>query len=188
MEGNPGAGRDSAVGPAAAVVLSVAFWLCLFAAGGIVAAVALASRIVVQADLEREYSLRQGELLAIEEEVAQDEWLVSQLKSHPEQAEQFARSGALSGAEGRASRLAGPQRGTRVEFVQPWYVPIARELDRSAARRWRWLSVAGGLVLFGFVFLHERGGTGRIGRAFTVPWRVLAARYARSGMRDRAEE
>jgi hypothetical protein len=180
-----------AVRPVGGLVLTIGFWGCLVAAGGLFAAVSLAPRVVVREQLEREAAARQSELLTLAQEIGRLELVARGLGEDSPLAAAVARS-ELQRSPAGVRTLPVPERLRHdprdaapepidVTYEEPLYLPVLQSLAQSPERRLRWSLAAAGLLLFGFVFLHEHAGSRAVGRMLIAPIGWLGRRYQRCG-------
>jgi hypothetical protein len=170
-------------------VLSIGFWSCLAASAVLFATVTLAPRWVARHDLKLEYNARQVRLLAVDAELQQLARVAEGLEHDPKFAAAVARHELRDPAEGELlpidAALHYDLRARPVETVDfanndAWYLPILRRLASSPELQRLWYGLAAGLLVFGFVFLHEHAGSRALTHAMTAPFRVFVSRYARS--------
>jgi hypothetical protein len=172
------------------LVLSLGFWAALFAAAAIVGVVSLGPRWVRKIELERTYLERQVELVDLQQEVRRLESLADRLASDrvaarridPHRAVEMSRPGRAATAielspELRHDPRAATTHGPAVEWSDPWYLPLLQRLNDSPRAQAGACLVAAGLLLFGFVFLHENAGAATAGRALVMPFASLGGRY-----------
>lgn len=169
------------------LVLTIGFWSCLLAAGGMFSAVSLAPRVVVREQLERESAARQSELLTLAQEIGRLELVARGLAEDSPLAASVARNELQRSPAGVRAipvperlrhdpRDAAPE-PVDVTYEEPLYLPVLQSLAQSPVRRLRWSLAAAGLLLFGFVFLHEHAGSRAVGRMLSAPFCWLGRRY-----------
>ncbi|MFV0444329.1 MAG: hypothetical protein ACK5Q5_12235 [Planctomycetaceae bacterium] len=187
---------DAAGMPLAGLVLSLGFWGCLIAAGALFGAVSLAAKVVCREDLVRDHAHRQGELLTLQREVQHLQQVANELRSDSRLAASVARQAwpfepnhlvsiPLTGELQHDPRQLPPD-PIDVVYEEPIYLPLLQSLADSPRRRWRWSFLAAGLLVFGFVFLHENAGSRALGRALIAPGVWLGRRYSARSDADSA--
>lgn len=170
------------------VILSIGFWACAGCAAVLFGAVSLAPRVVERARLERDYFARQSELVDLQGEVQHLERLVQQLEragagALQEGADRRPREGVDRGVslplsdELKHDPRHAPVESAGVPYSDPWYVSILAGVAASRERQRDWSLLAGGLLLFGFVFLHEQAGSRCLARSVVTPCGWLVRRY-----------
>jgi hypothetical protein len=168
-------------------LLSLGFWSCVFAASALWGAVSLAPRLVDRHDLERRFAERQGQLLTLHGDIEQMRMVRKELERQSEFTATVARHELrqtppsvdvlpVSPELRHDAREARPA-PVDILYDAPWYLPVLRRLAASDELRTRWSLWAAGLLLFGFVFLHENAGTRAVVRLALAPFRGLARRY-----------
>lgn len=148
-----------------APVISAAFWLCLFAAAGLYAAVALAPKFHTYLQLKKQHRGGQIELVQLEQQVHYLQKVVHALETEPAFSAELARidfDAARPGDEripvDPSLRLddrpheAAPMASLPVSY---WYEPFLDPLARNAHLRGGLLAMAAVLVVGAFTFLQE---------------------------------
>jgi len=171
-------------------IVSLTFWCCLLVAAGLFGATVLAERIVVLAEQERTFAMHQAELLTVQHQVEHLSLVKSAFENDSQFRDEVARreidatkTGTIQipVAESLHFDARLPTRAAVVSrYVTPWYVDVVRPIADSSSLRWRLSLIAAGLVLFGFVFLHDGPGPRRVIAMLACPIRGLWRRYAMS--------
>ncbi|MBW3540714.1 MAG: septum formation initiator family protein [Planctomycetes bacterium] len=145
-------------------LVSLAFWLCLFAAGALYAALALGPRWLTTLELEREHLSNQLRLVALEQQVDHLRRVAAALEGDPAFAAELARNdfGARPSAEETIAvetalrlRAGSPPRFKPASLPEPWYVPLLAALAQPGPPRTLALAAAAALVLVSFGWLHD---------------------------------
>ncbi len=147
-------------------LISLAFWLCLFAAAALYATVTLSPKLLAFLTLNRQYHGNQWKLVSLERQVGHLEKVIDAQKHDPGFVREQARSDfdVASPDEQRISveshlRL---NIGTGAASLQvapaelPWYSPLLAAVARSRPVSNALLFVAALLVLYAFAMLYER--------------------------------
>ncbi|MEZ6058457.1 MAG: hypothetical protein R3C01_17285 [Planctomycetaceae bacterium] len=168
-------------------LLSIAFWGTLVVASGLFAIVVLAPRVVAHASLEREFYTAHRELVTIQQEVRHLERVERALKEDPRFLAEVARQELDAGRSHDLLLSVGselqfdarlPQLDDDLpEYVEPWYVHPLTALNADAALRQQLCLIAAGLLIFGFVLLHDGPGPRRVVELLAEPIRQLLVRY-----------
>lgn len=178
--------------------VSLLFWLALFAAAALYAAVALAPKYLAYLEISREYYDNQVRLVGLQRQVAYLQKVGAALENDPQFAAELTRvefDASRPGEERipveRHLALDGrvPQPPSAVSTARlPWYAPLVVLAAENRRLRRDLLIAAGAIVLVAFTFLHEseaprirsaaRMVHGAASTAF-APVRWLAARYRR---------
>ena len=167
--------------------VSLLFWLCLAIAVALYGACALAPRVVVWAELQRQSARNQAELVNLDQQVQQLARVAHALERDPTFAAELARV-ELDAARPGGTRIPLPPslgfdprvpRAAAVvaEPLEPWYLPAARLVATDAKLRWKLLGFAAGLMLFAFVFLQ--GDLSRLASIGATSRRVLRTVFGR---------
>ncbi len=144
--------------------VSVAFWLTLFAAAAVYAAVVLSPKMQQMLLLQREYVTGQWELVELEHSVHQMQRVAAALQQDPDFAAELARS-RFGTPEGNGTALlvsdelsleAGGPVLRQPAAALPWYYPLVATFAGHTRLRQAALATAAGLILAGFGFLHPR--------------------------------
>lgn len=144
-------------------VVSVVFWCTLFIAAALYAVVALAPKFERILTLRREHTANQWQLVALEDRVRELDRVAAALQTDERFAAELARSRfgvadrsrtSISVSDELQINTGAPPGPVQVDL--PWYYGIVSRFASSTPLRATCLSLAGGLVLFGFGFLHER--------------------------------
>lgn len=145
---------------------SLLFWVCLFLAGGLYAAVALSPKLLAYLALEREFSANQWRLVALDRQVSHLEKVIEAQTHDPAFVREQARS-AFDVASPDELRIP-VDRHLRLNIeaaalepqlpprTHPWYAPLFSAVARSHELGNALLGAAAALVLFAFTFLNER--------------------------------
>lgn len=146
---------------------SLTFWLCLFTAAGLYAAVTLSPKLLAFLSLNREYHANQWKLVSLEKQVARLQRVIDAQKNDPAFVREQARSDfdVASPDEQRIPvdshlRLniaAGSADLTVFSPDLPWYAPLLASIARSRQVANSLLGIAAFLVLYSFTLLYERG-------------------------------
>lgn len=147
------------------ILVSVAFWMCLFSSAALFASVSLAPRLVEWHELQLSTLDRQQQLVELEMHIQHLGHVAHALEHDPHFRAEVTRReiGGESDASSipldksltvdlTAPRVSGPN----VPLVVPWYIPILRTLSVPSDWRRRVLWISAGLCLFAFVGLRER--------------------------------
>lgn len=169
------------------MILSLGFWFALMSAGVVFSAISLGPRWLTQIDLSRTYTFRQGELVALHEEVRELERIARTMERQ---------AAATAVAERRPARRKGPSQaipldaelrhdarkpvmaGTSLVWSDPWYLPLLQQINHSRRTQVQTALAAAGLFLFAFVFYHEKTGAAALMRLMIRPVQRLLGRYA----------
>lgn len=187
MHVNPRTSDSTDGEPTTGWFVSLAFWLTLFLAAGMYAAVALAPKLERMIRLRADRMANQTRLVNLESRVEQLERVVAALEHDAAFSEELARLRYGSNRPGDQviSLPAGLQLDTTNPQVVnsqpelPWYYSALRQFSGNSWLRAGLLTGAGAVLLFGFGFLHGRYAAqvhrtlGRVGRFA----RVLGGRY-----------
>jgi hypothetical protein len=160
------ASNPSPVPPAErSILVSIAFWLCLFSSAALFASVSLAPRLVEWHELQLSTLDRQQQLVELEMHIQHLDKVVHALEHDPHFREEVTRREIGSGADDASIPLdksltvdmTAPRTiGPNVPLVVPWYIPILRTLSVPSDWRRRVLWISAGLCLIAFVGLRER--------------------------------
>lgn len=172
---------------ASGIILSLGFWCCFAAAAVLFGAVSLSSRLMERHRLEQQFARRQGDLLTLQREVDHLEAVVRALEAEGRLTRSVALHELRQAPRGVAAipveeRLRYDPREADVtpvdvDHADPWYLFILRALAESPERRWGWGLVSAGLLVFGFVLLHEQAGSRTVWFLVTQPLRYGLRRY-----------
>jgi cell division protein FtsB len=146
--------------------VSVAFWLCLFAAGSAYAGVALAPKLVAYLELRHQYVAGQTALVELERRNLHLERVTAALESDPQFAAELSRVNLDAARPGEERIAVDPSfhlearpTDAPAESVEPaWYLPHVRRLAGDAKLRQRALIAAGVVVVLAFALLHDANG------------------------------
>jgi hypothetical protein len=160
--------RAPAEGPRGWFV-SLLFWLCLFLAGAMYAAVALSPKLLAWASLRDEHYGNQVRLVELEKQVKYLGRVVDALEDDPEFAAQLARVDFDASRPGDERITVDPSlsldardesRPRATVDRTAWYLPLLRQFaDRPEFRR-ALLTIAAALSIFSFAFLQEAPSEG----------------------------
>ena len=141
------------------LVISLCFWVSLFASGGIFGAVSLSGKLLATEHHERELAAATARVEQLALDVRRLEIEAKALESDPEYIAAIARQRLNAGAMASAAQVSvQPPRAVaaptdaRLDPIRPWLQRIAS----CSLLRARLLTIAGALVLFAFTFLQER--------------------------------
>ena len=153
-------------------IVSLAFWLCLFAAATLYAAAALSPGLLACLTLDREFRANQWRLVALEKQMERLERVIEAQKSDPAFLREQARADFQVAAPGEQRiPVDGPltlqigaeqTSAARPAAGLPWYAPVARAVARSRDAVNSLLAAAAALVLCAFGLFYERRAGGRI--------------------------
>jgi hypothetical protein len=145
---------------------SLIFWICLFVAAAMYAAVSLAPKLLTYLDLELDYRFNQWKLVeldrqvshldkVIEAQTSDPAFILEQVRSafdvaRPNEQRISVESHLRLNIEGAvpAARNAAP--------TWPWYAPLVAVVAQSHEIGTALLCAAAALVLFAFTFLYDR--------------------------------
>lgn len=147
------------------ILVSIAFWLCLFSSAALFASVSLAPRLVEWHELQLSTLDRQQQLVELEMHIQHLDKVVHALEHDPHFRAEVTRREIGGGADETSipldkslsvdmtvPRASGPN----VPLVVPWYIPILRTLSIPSDWRRRVLWLSAGLCLIAFVGLRDR--------------------------------
>ena len=143
---------------------SLAFWLCLFSAAALYAAVVLSPRLLTLLALQREHDSNQWRLVALKSQVDHLQKVIDAQRNDPAFVRELARSD-FHVADAHEQRIPVDRhlrlnietaRGDRPAAPPelPWYAPLLSVIADSRGISTAVLSAAAVLVLYGFTFLH----------------------------------
>ena len=175
-------------------VVSLAFWLVLFAAAGVYAAVALAPKFLAHAELEQHYVENQIRLVELERRNDHLARVADALAEDPDFATQLLRVDFDAVRPGEERIPVDPRfhlavQGEAAPVVAPtlpWYTPLVEILARDAGLRRRLLIGVAIAVVLAFAVLHDANGSvlGRATSLITAPLqtglRLVRGRYGAS--------
>ncbi len=175
-------------------VVSLAFWLVLFTAAAVYAAVALAPRLLAYTALEQHYVENQIRLVELERRNDHLTRVADALEGDPDFATQLLRIDFDAARPGEERIAVDPRFHLAVQGEAaavappslPWYTPLAEVLARDAGLRRRLLVAAAVAVVLAFAVLHDANGTvlGRATSLLTAPFqiglRLVRLRYGQS--------
>lgn len=146
-------------------MISLTFWLLLFFAASLFAAVVLSPRYLAYLELRNEYLSNQVQLVTLENQVEYLKQIAHSLEHDPEFRSEVARVDfdAVRPGEERIAvdpdlALDLPQWNSRQRIPvtsRAWYVPMLSVLSENHKVRSSLLLTAGVIVLLSFTFLHE---------------------------------
>jgi cell division protein FtsB len=178
--GNAPIGESSTV-----PIVSAAFWLCLFAAAGLYAAVALAPKFHTYLELKQQHRAGQMELVKLEQQVHYLQKVVNALETEPAFSAELARIDFDASRPGDeripvdpSLRLDDRSRETEPPLPLPvsrWYEPFLDPLARNTRLRGGLLAIAAVLVIGAFTFLQESQTPAAVRSADGVLRRCLRA-------------
>jgi cell division protein FtsB len=145
---------------------SLAFWLCLFAAGALYGTVTLSPKLLAFLTLNRQYHSNQWRLVSLEKQVGHLQKVIDAQKNDPAFVREQARSDFdVAGADDERIPVESHLRlniGTGNADLQvvpaelPWYSPLLAVVARSRSVSNTLLGLAAVLVLYAFSLLYER--------------------------------
>lgn len=142
-------------------VVSVVFWLTLFLAIAIYAAIALAPKFQRYLVLQRDHTIGQWNLVSLEKQVQQLDRVATALEEDPQFAAELARSrfGAIDPAQSAISiaddlQINSAVMSVKTEVDLPWYFGLVNQFASNTWLRYGGLTVSSLLIVFGFGFLH----------------------------------
>lgn len=133
------------------ILISVAFWMSLFASAALFASVSLAPRIVEFHSAQLTTLDRQQQMVHLERQIQQLEQVTQALEFDPQFRKEIATQKILP-----EDLVHSEVNGPNLPLTVPWYIPILKSLSASGEWRRRVLWLAAGLCLFAFVVLRDR--------------------------------
>lgn len=147
-------------------VTSLAFWLCLLAAAGLYAGVALSPRLLDFLTLRRDYHENQLQLVAVERQVGHLQKVIDALRHDPAFAREQARAD-FDVAAGNEQRIpvdghltlnigTGKPDLSVIPPDLPWYAVLLQLIAHSRGLSNGMLVASGLLTVYAFAFLQEK--------------------------------
>ena len=146
-------------------LLSLSFWLCLFAAAALYAIVALSPKLLAHVTLNREYLSNQWRLVSLERQVGHLQKVIDAEKNDPGFVREQARTDLeITGPDEQRIPVASHLHlkiGTGNPDLAappgdlPWYAPLLAFVVRSKSTSNLFLGLAAALVLYAFTLLRD---------------------------------
>lgn len=177
-------------------VLSIGFWGSLIVASTLFAIVVLSPRVVAYVALDREFYETQRGLIALQQQVRQLERVEQGMRHDSRFVAEVARQELdsthphdllLSVSPELKFDAFRPQTAPQLPVYQEaWYVQHFRTVQQDTVLRQRLCLFAAGLLIFGFVLLHDGPGPRRVVQLLAEPLRQLLIRYRSSSHDSRS--
>lgn len=146
-------------------VISITFWILLFIAGSLFAAVVLAPRYLSYLNLRNEYLTYQVQLVSLENQVEYLRQIAHSLEHDPEFRSEVARVDFDAVRPGEERIAIDPELALKIPQWNPqkrisqtnqhWYGPVLSVLSENQKVRSSILLTAAAIVILSFTFLHE---------------------------------
>ncbi len=146
-------------------VISLTFWILLFIAGSLFAAVVLSPRYLSYLNLRNEYLTHQVQLVSLENQVEYLRQIAHSLEHDPEFRSEVARVDFDAVRPGEERIAIDPDLALKVpqwnlqkrisQTSQHWYGPVLSVLSENQKVRSSILLTAAAIVILSFTFLHE---------------------------------
>ena len=143
---------DASAGPVIerSILISIAFWMCLFTSAALLASVSLAPRIVEWHSASLTTLNRQQQMVRLERQIQQLEKLTHALEFDSHLRRELD-EGQVSLDELVSLNVEAPN----VPLTVPWFIPVLKAIAVAGDWRRRILWLSAGLCVFAFVVLRD---------------------------------